>query len=132
MSKNQLTNEQRQIYINNCRVERRVFSHHSEQKCGQYLLEVESHPSQRGFHLSCLGLRLRAGDGRGTELHSGPTSQAGLGRHRECVRQLISSQVLLTVPGHSRQLGRVILQKCPHGNRYVCPAIPRWSAIVPK
>lgn len=45
------------IYINNCWVEWRV-SYHSEQKCGQYLLEVESHPSLRDFNSRHLGRRL--------------------------------------------------------------------------
>lgn len=57
MSK-ELTNQQRQIYINNCRVEWRGVAHHSEQERGQYLLEFESHPSLQDFNLRCLGLWL--------------------------------------------------------------------------
>lgn len=97
----QLTNEQRQIYINNCWVERRV-SHHSEQKCGQYLLEVESHPSLQDFNLSCLGLQLVIvwEQGKAVEgIRSGLSVPHQPGRSENCrqnkhLQHLISSQLL--------------------------------------
>lgn len=73
----ELTNQQRQIYINNCWVEWRGVAHHSEQERGQYLLEFESHPSLRDFNLRCLGLWLMIVWEQGEAL---PERSAGLYR----------------------------------------------------
>ncbi len=64
-----LTNEQRQIYINNCWVEWREVAHHSEQKRAQYLPEIENHPSLQDLNLRSLGLLLLIVWEQGRALH---------------------------------------------------------------